>query len=488
MANGHFTGRLDTAITETIAKATGRDGKFYSILNNHGFFDVSDQSNGLTTEQRARVPAINQTRMSDLCTSIAEMIKYVLSDPEHGVITKHLQAIIDTLDTRGAANSAQLNSIGTSMDAAASSGVLGPLGAVSTSMKASESLTANMMGICPYSLDMIPPLAIGIPALPFDIANLYPSGWFHPNWDFLYSYEPIKKNRFFFDLEGKCRIGANIEISRNARNTESFLKDIFSVITQNKDTFLPSGDLIGGVTGEQFDIIIKASTMTKAQIENNIKFSSFSLNEFQMRASYSRYVEKTLWSVIKNKDNSSYLHWGALANNACPEYVKTALCSYLKDTGTFALTGNSESAFLSYCVTMGVYYRIGYKYKVSLYGIAGLDRIISTSGTPQDITSNANIIASNGLAMSQSIGDSYFIFIADILSRLTKSSQVSDDTDIKSRKRRIAEANLIYKGLGKPTIEYGKSPSTQDEYHQEKALRARKFDILMTATIDRYED
>ena len=486
MANGHFTGRLDTAITETIGKATGRGGAFYSILNTYGFFDISDESNGLTSEQKAGVPDANKTRMSQLSSAIADMIKYVLADPENGIITKHLQPIIEILDTRGATNSAQLNSIGTSMDAAASTGVLGPLGAVSTSMKAAESITGNMMGICPYSLDMIPPLAIGIPSLPFDIPNLYIPGWLQPNWDFLYSHEPIKSNKFFFDLQGKCRIGANIEIGRNSRNTESFLKDIFSVISIDPKTFIPSGDLIGGVTAAQFDIIIKASTMTQGDIENNIKFSSFSLNEFQMKSSYTRYVQKTLWSVIKNKANTPYFHWGALVHNACPEYIKTAVCSYLKDTGTLSLSNNPESAFISYCLSIGIYYKIGYEHKISLYGIPGLDSVLDVSGNTKDASKGES--APYGVPMSQSISDSYFIFIADILSRLTKSSQISDATDINSRKRRIAEANLIYKGVGKPTIEYGKSPSTQDAFHQETALKFRKFDILMNAEIDRYED
>ena len=487
MGIGHFTGRLDTAITDTIGKATGRDGKFYSILNTYGFYDVSDESNGLTAEQRASVPEANQKRMSDLCSAIADMIKYVLSDPENGIITNNLQGIIDTLDARGAANSSQLNAIGTSLDAAASSGVLSPLGAVSGSMKASESITANIMGTNPFSPDMLPPLAIGIPALPFDIANLYPSGFFQPNWDFLYAREPIKSNKFFFDLEGKCRIGANIELGKNSRNTETFLKDIFAVSTQNKDSFIPSGDLLGGLTAEQFDIVLKASTMTQAQIQSNAKFSSFTINELQMRSSYNKYVQKTLWGVIKTNANTPHFHWGALAHNACPEYVKTAVCSYLKDTGTLALTGNSDSAFISYCVSMGVYYSIGYDKKISLYGIPGLDSIIGTSGNAQPVTTLGES-APNGVVKSQSIADSYYIFIADILTRLTKSSQVSDDTDISSRKRRIAEANLIYKGLGKPTIEYGKSPSTLDEFHQEKALKARKFDVLMGATVARYED
>ena len=77
MANGHFAGRLDSAITETIGKATGRQGSFYSILNKYGFYDIDDESNGLTAIQKARVPEINKKRMSNLCSAIAEMIKYV---------------------------------------------------------------------------------------------------------------------------------------------------------------------------------------------------------------------------------------------------------------------------------------------------------------------------------------------------------------------------------------------------------------------------
>jgi hypothetical protein len=66
------------------------------------------------------------------------------------------------------------------------------------------------------------------------------------------------------------------------------------------------------------------------------------------------------------------------------------------------------------------------------------------------------------------------------------ASNNSPETDIALRKRRVAEANLIYKGLGHPTVKYGDSLSKLDYFHSEGGLKDRKFDKLMSANIFRY--
>ena len=60
--SSHYSGRMANAIRRTHDLATARSGKFYSILNTYGFYDVNDTNNGLTKEQREQVPIENQTR------------------------------------------------------------------------------------------------------------------------------------------------------------------------------------------------------------------------------------------------------------------------------------------------------------------------------------------------------------------------------------------------------------------------------------------
>lgn len=483
--NTHYSGRMDKAIKRTYDASKGRDGQFYSILNKYGFYDVNDPNNGLTKEQREQVPVINQTRMSQLSTAIADMLLYFLSDGEQGVITNDMQDIVDKLDIRGSANSAQINAIGNGISAI-SQGPLTPLQSINASRQMAEAQTTSVMGSSPFNADLIPPIAIGLDGLPVSIANTFKPGFFQPNWDFLYQQEPVKSTKFYFTGDGKTRLGTNILLDQGNARRDLFIKNVFAVNAVDKN-LAPTGDVKGGLTAEQYDIVRKAAVMDESAITNDPKYADFSINDAQVQAAFFRYVQSTLWDVINNRQNWAHSHWGALTHNSCPEYVKTAVCSFLWTNGlAIDPSKSSEAGFISYCVTMGVYYLTGYQYPVNMYGITGLDQIIDSSGKTTTVTSTGPMIASNGLPKSDTLANQYFLWIADILLRLTYGAEVSAETGKLLRKRRVAEANLIYKGLGKATIEYGSSIDKLDAFHTQAELRNRKFDILMSGTVLRY--
>ena len=95
--NGHFSGRIDSAINNANEKTTGKDGSFYSILNSYGFYDISDEKNELTPWQRAQVPQYNQNRMSDLSSAVSDMLTDFLSNSDYGVLTQTVQDIVENL-------------------------------------------------------------------------------------------------------------------------------------------------------------------------------------------------------------------------------------------------------------------------------------------------------------------------------------------------------------------------------------------------------
>ena len=140
-----------------------------------------------------------------------------------------------------------------------------------------------------------------------------------------------------------------------------------------------------------------------------------------------------------------------MVNNACPEPVKTAVCDYIWNQGLALEPGKSdESALISYLVTMGVYYLIGYQYTV---------RVTPTS-VDMDLKGNAITAGSNGysdtvgLLTDKGIANTYFTWAAEVIIRSTNLT--TDDTlGVSLRKRRIDEANLIFKHVGLPVIEYG---------------------------------
>lgn len=500
--NTHYSGRLANAIERTMKKSEGREGKFYEIFNKHGFFDVDDENNGLTKEQREQVPVEDQTMFTQFANAISDMFRFALADGEYGILTKDMQNIVDKLDVRSSANNAQLNAIGTGLTAASSIPILAPLASIDPSRRIMDAQTTMMMGTNPFNADLIPPIAIGLDGLPVSISNVFKAGFFQPNWDFLYSQETVKSNKFYGTGDGKMRIGANILLDQGGDRRDLFLKNIFSVNSTDKN-LTPVGDVKGGLTADQYDLIREAATLSPSTVldeDNGVaEYRDFRLNESQIQASFFKYVQMRLWGAITNRRNWAHSHWGSLTHNSCPEYVKSAVCSFLWTNG-LAIEANKsdESAFISYCSSMGVYYLTGYQYRVSMSPIEGFNRIISESGENVafedakldadyvlDENVDGNIVALHGLPKDQGIANRYFTWIADILLRLTASTN-GEETDINIRKRRVAEANLIYKGLGHPTVEYGASLSKLDYFHSEGGLKERKFDLLINSEILRY--
>lgn len=472
-SNSHYSGRLQSAVESVISKSPV---KFYEFFTNHDFFDVADKNNSLTEEQRNQVPSVNQYRYSQFSTAIADMFEFVLGGDD-GLLSKYVQEIIDKLDTRASMNTAQLNVLGATLTAVPG------LDRVQSAMKSAESQTAAAMGSSAYNPDLIPPITLGMPGLPAGVANTFIPGFFQPNWTFLYDRETIKNGKFYLG-EGGLRIGANIPITGMS---ELYLKKIFAVVGVNK-SLSPVGDLAGGVTAEEFKTILDASNASdfSPYIKNGAK-AGFTLGELQMRNSFNRYIDNALWSPLKNPNDWVNAHWGAIANNACPEPVKTAIASYIWNNGFSLEPGKSDdAAIISYLVTIGVYYLIGYQYNIRLAPVPNYDKdatgaVVSTSfiTAKQTGIDGVDIIGKDvvGVVTDKSIANRYFTWVADILLRSTNLA--SDPAlGIKLRKRRIDEANLIYSYVGLPVIEYGVAISDLPYEHQQAGLQERNFQAI----------
>lgn len=498
--NTHYSGRLAKAIERTLTKAEGREGKFYEIFNSHGYYDVNDENNGLTKEQREQVPIENQTRFTQFANAIADMIRFTLADGEYGLLTKDMQNIVDKLDVRSSANNAQLNAIGSGLASTVGT-PLAALATIDTSRRIMDAMTTSVMGTNPFNADLIPPIPIGLDGLPVSIANVFKAGFFQPNWDFLFQQESFKSNKFYDIGDGKMRIGSNILLDQGGDRIDLFLKHIFAVNTTDKN-LTPLGDVKGGLSAEEYEVLKNAAVLNARVVlgdKGDQDIKDFRLNDAQIQASFFKYVQIRLWGAIINRRNWAHSHWGPLTHNSCPEYVKSAVCSFLWTNGLAIESNKSdESAFISYCISMGVYYLTGFQYKLALSPISGFDRLISASGEniavedavidvdyTADPTGSNSIILLNGVPKNNDIANRYFTWVADILLRLTASTN-GEVTDINIRKRRVAEANLIYKGLGHPSVEYGTALKDLDYFHTEGGLKERKFDQFISNLILRY--
>lgn len=486
--NTHYSGRIARALERTLSKSSGRSGKFYEIFNKFGFYDVNDEKNGLTPEQRRQVPPENQTRFTQFSNAISEMFNFVLGDDENGMLTVTIQDIIDKLDIRSSANSAELNAIGSTFSAVAAVPVIGQiLSTADGSRRAMEAQVTAVMGSNPFDPDLIPPIAIGLDGLPTGVANVYNPGFFQPNWSVLYNLEPVKSPVVYQGADGYPRIGANISLTENGKLNEMFLKSVFAVASVDKN-LNPTGDVKGGLTADQYDTLKQIaswgnSSLSTSQTETK---NAFRLTDAQMEASFNRYVQLKFWDVINNRNNWAHAHWGALTHNSMPEYVKTAVSSFVWSNGLALIPNRTDpAAFISYATTMGLNYLIGYNYTIKMYGIAGMDKYINSSGDVITVTTDGVITADKGVPKDEAIAKRYFTLVADILVRLT-SNTAGDDIAKQVRRRRVSEANIIYKGVGLPTIEYASAVSTLPYVHTEAGLVDRKFNSFMNATIYRY--
>lgn len=489
--SGHFSGRLDNAVRRTVEKATGRDGKFYEIFNKYNFYDVDDTNNNLTPEQRAQVPRVNQRRYTQFASAIAEMFQFMLADSEYGLLTKDVQGIVDKLDVRASSNKASLDAMGNVFKASASVPVVGQiLAGAEASSKAMESLTTSVMGLSPFNPDIIPPIALGFPGLPAGVSNTFKPGFFQPNWDFMYEQELGKSNKLWIGPDGYYRLGANISLYEGGERYQLFLKKIWGIASVDRN-LNPVGDVKGGLSSDDYSLMKEI-----APIQNGVsspddlveRVNSFNITDDQMRNSYYRYVQLKLWDVINNRKNWAHGHWGQLTHNSMPEYVKTAVSSYIWTVG-LALDPdkNSEASLISYCTQIGLCYLVGYQYKLEIWKISGVDKKLDEDGNVVDIEEEGLNFCEFGVPKNEAIAKQYFTWVADLLVRSTNNSG-GDEIALELRRRRINEANLIYRGQGQPTIEFGQQISKLPFFHQTGGLIERNFHKIVDAEYNRYKN
>jgi len=476
MPNGHFSGKTKGMIDNATEKAKGTSGKFYEIMTKHGFFDIADESNNLTAWQRAGVPEYNQHRISDLCDAIAEMLQDYLSNEEYGVLCPGVEGIVNKLDQRGAMSAAELDGIG-----AALGGLTG--GAAEATRQSLSNLVASIQGGCKFDPEVVPPICIGFSGLPISFANAFKKGSYPPDWTFLYDHETFKSNKFYEADDGSVAIGAGIKLNTGGIARLLVLKMIFSVPDVDEEG-RTQGDAVNGITAEQFNTLYEVSNKRYSELTDEQK--EFELTEGQLQLAYFKMIQLLLWGAIKNDNNWAYLHWGCITHNSCPEAVKTAVCSYLKTNG-LAVDPKicPESGFISYCANVGMAYLIGSTKTMTLHLLPDMtyldDNKKVVTATPAEY--GTNVVVANGVPQNKKLAYLHFQLIADILSHLTYDS---NPNAYELRKRRIDEANKIYRECGVDTIEFGKIPVKP--VHTMPHLLKRNFGWLMKGTIGVYEN
>ena len=469
---GHFDGRLKQALRDAVEKV--KDRAFYECLTAHGFYDVADQDNGLKDWQRASVPSYNQKRMSALASAIADMFMDILGNDEYGVLSVAMEEIVNKLDLRASMTAGEVDSLG---------GVVGGLtgGASEAARQAMSSAIAAAMGGNKFDPDVIPPISLGLSGLPFSISNCYRPGTLAPNYEFLYEWE-AEKHDGFYAVGDELYLGPGIPLALGGVAKVLVLRTIFGV--PNVDANMqPQGDIEGGLSMEQFMVVQRV--MDKKASEVNLdegELHDFRLDDKQMRASFFRYLHFILWGALSNPNNWGFLHWGVLTNNACPEPVRTAVCSYLRTEGiAIDPEVNPEAFAICHCLNAGMAYYIGRDTPVTLVGLSG------QKVTAYDPGNKANIACTPGVAeqypmvrKDRKLAFLHFTLIADILSHLTKGTS-ENDTQI--RRRRVAEANLIYSMVGLPTVTYGDPVGKYPRELTGQSLAARGLVDLMTSTL-----
>ena len=476
MPNGHFSGKTKGMIDNATEKAKGTSGKFYEIMTKHGFFDIADESNNLTAWQRAGVPEYNQHRISDLCDAIAEMLQDYLSNEEYGVLCPGVEGIVNKLDQRGAMSAAELDGIG-----AALGGLTG--GAAEATRQSLSNLVASIQGGCKFDPEVVPPICIGFSGLPISFANAFKKGSYPPDWTFLYDHETFKSNKFYEADDGSVAIGAGIKLNTGGIARLLVLKMIFSVPDVDEEG-RTQGDAVNGITAEQFNTLYEVSDKSYSELTDEQK--EFELTEGQLQLAYFKMIQLLLWGAIKNDNNWAYLHWGCITHNSCPEAVKTAVCSYLKTNG-LAVDPKicPESGFISYCANVGMAYLIGSTKTMTLHMLPDMTYLDDNKKVVTATTSEygTNVVVANGVPQNKKLAYLHFQLIADLLSHMTYDS---NPNAYELRKRRIDEANKIYRECGVDTIEFGKVPAKP--VHTMPHLLKRNFGWLVKGTIKVYEN
>ena len=467
---GHFTGSIKEAIDT--ATEESRKHAFYECLKRHGFYDVADEENNLKDWQRASVPEYNQRRMSALAAAIADMFEYYLGSNDCGVLTGCVQNAIDKVDQRAAMTAGEMDTIG---------GVLGGLtgGTSEAARQSISSAIAAAMGGFKFDPQVLPPICIGFNGLPISLSNIYRPGMFSPDYSFLYEWES-RKEKGFYDNNGELYIGAGIPVGLGGKAKILVLRTVFAVSSVDEN-MKPTGDIEGGLTQEEFSVIQAVMDKKPNEALANSDAAGFELSEEQRRASFNRYIHMVLWEPLKNPSNWAYLHWGVLTNNSCPNPVITAVCSFLRTNG-LALDPkvNPEACMISYCLNAAMAYHTGRDMEVTLVGLPGQNiQALDDKKQKVDCT-EGEARQYKAVKKDKRLANLHFTFIADILAHLTNGTS---ENDVHMRKRRIAEANLIYSYVGLPTIKYGTSPAGISSELKGNAMAKRGFFDLMKSKV-----
>lgn len=468
---GHFDGRLKQALRNAVDKV--KDKAFYNCLASHGFYDVADTDNSLSDWERASVPDYNQHKMSELAEAIADMFMEILGNDEYGVLSVALDEIIRKLDLRASMTASEMDVVG---------GALGGLtgGASEAARQSISAAVAAASGGNKFDPDVIPPISLGLSGLPFSISNCYKPGMLAPNYVFLYDWEADKHDGFY-EKDDQVYIGPGIPLSLGGTAKILVLRTVFGVPNVDRNC-QPQGDIEGGLTYEQFSTIQRVMDKSWAEIQNDEDAMNFRLDDKQSRASFYRYMHFVLWGPLSNVNNWGYLHWGVLANNACPEPVRTAVCSYLRTEGlAIDPEVNPEAFAICHCLNAGMAYYIGRNTPVTLFGLDGQDVSYFDQSAKTGGKCDAGVARQYaGVRKDKRLANLHFTLIADILAHLTKGTS---DNDVHLRKRRVAEANLIYNFVGLPKITYGAPVGSYSSEHLGRALAARGLISLMAGTL-----
>ena len=308
-------------------------------------------------------------------------------------------------------------------------------------------------------------------------------GSYPPDWTFLYDHETFKSNKFYEADDGSVAIGAGIKLNTGGIARLLVLKMIFSVPDVDEEG-RTQGDSVNGITAEQFNTLYEVSDKRYSELTDEQK--AFELTEGQLQLAYFKMIQLLLWGAIKNDNNWAYLHWGCITHNSCPEAVKTAVCSYLKTNG-LAVDPKicPESGFISYCANVGMAYLIGSTKTMTLHMLPDMTYLDDNNKVVTATTSEygTNVVVANGVPQNKKLAYLHFQLIADLLSHMTYDS---NPNAYELRKRRIDEANKIYRECGVDTIEFGKIPAKP--VHTMPHLLKRNFGWLVKGTIKVYEN
>lgn len=463
----HYSGEMKKGVEEAITKASSVGGVFYSIFNKYNFYDVADPNNGLTVEQRAQVPPVNQKRFSQMADAFAEMIKFVLGDKQYGVLVNHVQDAVDHLDIRATANAAQLNTIGAGFAAVAPVPIIGQyLAGIDTSRKVAEQATVSAMGSTLIDPKFIPPVSVPNISVPSPVGNLLPKGFIKPDIDFIYSYETVKSSVVYENGEYYA-IGAQIPLYENPDTYQIILKQVFGVVGVD-GSMTAIGSPNTGIDGESYNTLVSIAPKKVGTLSTTLKkkMASIKLNDGQLKESFSQWFMYKFWNQLIDSSTTLYAHWGFLTNNNLPNEIRTAVASFVWSTKSFTLTPleNDVAAYVSYFFQMGLYYLIGYPNKVALSGMGRFDGDKSELSYTPYLNSNGQyalvkqgvIIEADGVPKDADMANYYFRMGAYTILMSTTSNP---SIEYNYRKQRVIEAAMILKVCSdKPyfkTMEYG---------------------------------